>query len=172
MNHRLKHKHTTRCSLALGLSLLSVVIGLAGNAAAEDPHASGDHNGPRHRHVAGVFFGATQEHGEWLETVGLEYGYRIHQLVSVGLLVEHAVRKDNSTLVLAVAHLHPYRGILLGVGAGRKNPDDNYHTTGRVSLGYEFEFHGGWTLIPQVALDVIEHEGEEEVFGLTVGKFF
>ena len=124
------------------------------------------------RHALGIFVGATHAEDEYLETLGIEYGYYINETVELGLLAERAVREDDSTLVIAFAAIHPYRGLILGAGVGRKDPGDNRQNTLRLSLGYEFEVSHHWSFETQLHLDFIENEEDEEVLGVALLRRF
>ena len=124
------------------------------------------------KHALAAFVGVTREHGENRETIGVEYSYRINKSWSVGGVIERAERDKHSTLAIVFVHLWPYKGLFLGVGAGRKDPGDERENTLRGTIGYEFELGGGWSIAPQANLDVIENEENEEVYGIAFGKRF
>ena len=124
------------------------------------------------KHALAVFAGVTREHGENLETLGIEYSYRINESWSLGGVIERAEREQNSTLVIAFAHFWPYKGLYVGGGIGRKDPGDERENTFRATIGYEFELGGGWAIAPQANLDVIENAENEEVYGIAFGKRF
>ena len=119
-----------------------------------------------------AFIGVTREHSENRKTLGIEYSYRINKSRSVGGVIERAERDKDSTLAILFVHLWPYKGLFLGVGAGRKDPGDERENTFRGTIGYEFELGGGWSLAPQANLDLIENEENEEVYGIAIGKRF
>ncbi len=125
-----------------------------------------------YKHLLGLFVGVTREESESLETLGIEYAYRINRHWSIGALAERADREKASTLVLATVTLFPYKRWFIGGGVGRKDPGDERENTVRVSIGYEFEFDGGWGFAPQAAKDFIENEEDEEVYGITFYKLF
>lgn len=124
------------------------------------------------KHALAVFAGVTREHGENLDTLGIEYSYRLHERWSVGGVVERADREKNSTLVIAFVHFWPYQGLFVGGGIGRKDPGDERQNTFRATIGYEFEFAGSWSISPQANVDFIEHEENEEVYGIVFGRRF
>jgi len=134
----------------------------------EDTHAEEVH----HKHALGLFVGVTQEHDESLNTLGIEYSYRINRQWSVGGLIERADRETDSTLAIAFVHFWPWKGLFLGGGVGRKDPGDERENTARASLGYEWEFGGGWLINAQANLDFIENHDREEVYGIVFGKQF
>ncbi len=157
--------------IALWLSLGS--IGAFG-VSADEPESEGMHGGEEAhaKHALAVFLGATREHGEYRETLGVEYAYRINRLWSVGGVIERAERDKESTLAIVYVHLWPYKGLFLGPGVGRKDPGDERENTFRATIGYEFELGGGWSIAPQANLDVVENEENEEVYGVAFGKRF
>ncbi len=138
----------------------------------EDGEAHQEDEGHHYRHSLAVFGGVTREHGENLETLGIEYSYRLNDNWSMGAVIERAEREKNSTLAIVFVHLWPYRGLFLGVGVGRKDPGDERETTYRATIGYEFDLGNGWVIAPQANLDVIENHENEEVYGMAIGKEF
>ena len=152
----------------LCLSLCSIVV-IAAEHENEGTHDSEEIHG---KNALAVFLGVTRENSENLETLGIEYSYRINKLWSLGGVIERADREKDSTLVLAFAQLWPHRGLFLGAGIGRKDPGGAKENVLRATIGYEFEIGGGWTIAPQANLDVIENAENEEVYGATIGKQF
>ena len=162
----------SRClkSIVVGLWLSCVSIG----AIADESDSEGAHGGEEDhaKHVLAAFLGVTRESGENLETLGIEYSYRINKSWSLGGVIERAERDNDSTLAILFAHLWPYKGLFLGAGVGRKDPVDERENVLRGTIGYEFELSGGWSIAPQANLDVIENEENEEVYGIAFGKRF
>lgn len=154
---------------AIALCLFVSAGAIAGEAESEEAHSEEE---SRLKHTLAGFAGITRAADENRGTLGIEYSYRIHTNWSVGGVVERAERDDSSTLVIAFAHLWPYKGLFLGAGFGRKDPGDERENTIRASLGYEFELGKGWVIAPNVNLDVIENEENEEVYGVAFGKQF
>ena len=154
--------------VALWLSLGSI------GAIAGESDREGTHGGEEEhtKHALAAFLGVTREHGENLETLGIEYSYRINKSWSLGGVIERAERDKDSTLAILFAHLWPYKGLFLGAGVGRKDPVDERENVLRGTIGYEFELGGGWSIAPQANLDVIENEENEEVYGIAFGKRF
>jgi len=154
---------------------LAVIMGLAcplGLLANENEHEDTHAEEIHHKHALGLFVGVTQEHDESLNTLGIEYSYRINRHWSVGGLIERADRETNSTLAIAFVHFWPWKGLFLGGGVGRKDPGDERENTARASLGYEWEFGGGWLINAQANLDFIENHDREEVYGIVFGRQF
>ncbi len=160
--------YSRNITVALWLSLVSI------GAVADETGNAGTHGGKEThaKHALAAFLGVTREHGETLDTLGVEYSYRINKSWSVGGVVERADREKDSTLAIVFAHLWPYKGLFLGAGIGRKDPGDAKENTFRATIGYEFELGGGWFLAPQANLDIIEDHEDEEVYGAAIGKMF
>lgn len=161
-------RHLKYIAIALCLSL-----GSAG-AIADESQSQGTQSGEEDqgKHALAAFLGVTHEHGENLETLGIEYSYRINKSWSIGGVIERAEREKDSTLALLFAHLWPYKGLFLGAGVGRKDPGDERENVLRGTIGYEFELGKGWSFAPQANLDFIENEENEEVYGIALGKRF
>ncbi|UCH48111.1 MAG: hypothetical protein JSU95_19125 [Betaproteobacteria bacterium] len=156
-------------ALIVALSLLVSVNALAEETAGEEHHAAEESHG---KHALALFVGVTREHGDNLATLGIEYSYRFDEKWSVGGVIERADRDQDSTLVIAFLHFWPWKELFVGAGVGRKDPADERQNTLRATVGYEFELGGGWAIAPSVNLDVIEHEEDEEVYGISIGKRF
>ena len=154
---------------AVALCTLISTVAIADEAGSEGAHG-GEEN--HRKHALALFAGVTREHGENLDTLGIEYTYRIREKWSVGGVAERANREKNSTLLIAFVHYWPIKDLFVGAGIGRKDPDGKRENTLRATIGYEFEFPGGWSLAPQANLDFIEHEENEEVYGIAFGKRF
>jgi hypothetical protein len=152
----------------------TLAVLLSGTVFASEDGSNQDHAGEEGHspHTLAVFAGVTLEHGEYLDTLGLEYSYRVNQNWSVGGVIERADREKNSTLAVAFAHYWPYKGLFLGAGIGRKDPGDDRENTLRATIGYEFVFKGGWVLAPQANIDFIDGHDNEEVYGIAFGKLF
>lgn len=156
-------------TLAIAFCVLFSVAAIADETESETTHASEE---THRKHVLGLFAGVTREHGENLDTLGIEYSYRFAERWSVGGVVERADREQNSTLIIAFVHFFPYKELFVGAGFGRKDPGDERQNTVRATLGYEFVLRGGWIIAPQANVDFIENEENEEVYGIAFGKQF
>jgi hypothetical protein len=140
--------------------------------ASEAPDEGIHHDEEHHpKHILAVFAGTTIEGEHSRDTLGFEYSYRVNKNWSLGGVVERT-NEESSTLVIAFAHFWPYKGLFLGLGAGRKDPGDTRENTLRATIGYEFELAGGWAIAPEANLDVIKGHENEEVYGITIGKRF
>lgn len=120
------------------------------------------------RHALGVFVGATHAEDDYLETLGVDYGYFVNEKFEVGVVVERAVREDDSTLVIAFASLRLFGNFGIGAGIGRKDPGPDRKNTLRLSIFYDYELNEEWSLEPQFHVDFIEEEENEEVLGVAI----
>ena len=157
-------------------TLISVIwlssSSIAAVAAESESEMEHDSAAEHDRHKMGLFVGATYADDEYHETLGIEYTYRLTPSWSLGGVVERAEREKESTLILAFAHWWPYKGWYLGAGVGRKDPGEARENTIRTTIGYDFELRNGWVIAPELDLDFIEHNENEQVFGIGIGKEF
>lgn len=155
-------------SLIVVICLLLSSTAIADELEQSETHKGGGH----HKHTLGLFAGVTVEGHDDLTTLGIEYSYRFHENWTVGGVAERAEREKDSTLLIAFIHFWPYKGWVMGVGAGTKDPKGKTEAVYRATIGYEFEIGNGWVIMPQANLDVIENHEDEEVYGIAVGKTF
>jgi len=156
-------------ALAIAICVLFSAAAIAGETENEVNQSSEESEG---KNTLAVFAGVTRDGSENLATLGIEYSYRLHKNWSVGGVIERADREKNSTLVIAFVHLWPYKDLYVGAGIGRKDPGDERQNTVRATIGYEFEFVGSWSISPQANVDFVEHEENEGVYGIVIGKRF
>lgn len=170
----MKRKLRSTRKLARLWCLVTLAILIALPAMASDTGDAEEHGGEasHHKHALGLFLGVTREHSENHGTLGIEYAYRINRRWSVGGVIERADRERESTLGIVFVHYWPYKGLFFGGGIGRKDPVEERENVARATLGYEFEFHGGWMLNLQANLDFIENNDREEVYGVAFGRTF
>jgi hypothetical protein len=157
--------------LFITLFALLSVYAYANEATDSEIHHDGQPGEAHPKNVLAVFVGETIEGSHTRDTLGIEYAYRIHKNWSLGGVIERT-EEDHSTLVIAFAHYWPYKGLFLGLGAGRKDPGESRENTLRTTIGYEFELPRRWAISLQANLDVIEGHENEEVYGIAIGKEF
>lgn len=104
-------------------------------------------------------------------TLGIDYEYRVNQLIGVGAVVEYAFGELNATTLLAVADIHLWRGLALQVGPGVEFADDEVFAVGRIGALYEIVLANEFTISPQLHYDVSSGE-DTIVFGVAFGKAF
>lgn len=104
-------------------------------------------------------------------TLGIDYEYRISELLGVGFVVEHAFGEVDSTTLIAAADIHVWPGFAIQVGPGIEFAEGEEFLMGRIGTVYEFELGNGFTLAPQVHYDFSEGE-DAFVFGAAFGRAF
>lgn len=104
-------------------------------------------------------------------SLGVDYEYRVNQLLGLGVVVEHAFDGLDATTVLAVADVHLHGGLIMQLGPGVEFVEDHEIFVSRVGVLYEFEF-GRFTLSPQLHWDYHEHHENAVVAGLAFGFAF
>ncbi len=148
----------------------SVCIAHASEAVNEEQHAA-VHEPEHLKWSTGVFVGATEVHEEWESTLGFELAYHFNQNWSAFALIERSERKKDTTLEMLGLRLHPWKGLALVAGVGRKDPGEERESTVRLGLAYEIHLGNNWFLEPAIAVDTIDNE-EELVVGAYLGKKF
>ena len=125
-----------------------------------------------HKWAIGLFIGLTRAHSDNESTLGIELERILSPKWSIAGLVERADRNEDSTLLMALVGWRPWRGLTLQLGAGRKDPGNEREVVYRTGMSYEFELAPTWVLKPYIAVDFIQNEEDEEVFGFYIGKLF
>lgn len=129
-----------------------------------------EHGHPKN--AIALFMGATHAHGENEPTLGLEFGTNLNETWSIGGVIERSDRGKETTLLLAGVGWHPRQKMRLQLAVGRKDPSDSRENVLRTAMTYEYELAHHWFIKPYLAYDFIEHEEDEPVFGLYIGKLF
>lgn len=129
------------------------------------------HHMPHGRHHLSVFLGATNLEGTTAFTQGIDYEYRVNEVLGLGGVAEFAMGDIDATTLLAVADIHFDNGLIVQVGPGFEFGEEEDIFVARVGALYEFEF-GKYTVSPQVHYD--DHAGSEDAFvvGLAFGFSF
>jgi len=108
-------------------------------------------------------------------TLGVDYEYRVNELIGVGGVVEYAFGDIDALTLLAVADVHLWRGLAMQIGPGVEFVDDGEETEtfaiGRIGALYELEFGEGYTISPQFHYDISNGE-DAIVFGVALGLAF
>ena len=146
-----------------------LVIAVPSAAAAQEGEEEAE--GPHH---LSIIAGATiidEEDGESAFTLGLDYEYRVSELLGLGVVAEHAFGPIESTTLLAVADIHVWEGLAIQTGPGIEFVDDEEAFVVRLGALYEFELGGGFTLSPQVHYDFSDAE-DAVVLAVGFGRAF
>ena len=126
-----------------------------------------------HPHHLSLLTGATyvDEEGETAITFGVDYEYRVNELIGLGFVAEHAFGKVDATTLLAVADIHLSEGLAIQVGPGVEFAEDEEFFIGRLGALYEFELGEKLTFSPQLHYDFSEGP-DAIVFAIAVGQLF
>ncbi|MFT4860930.1 MAG: hypothetical protein ACI95C_000128 [Pseudohongiellaceae bacterium] len=153
--------------LASGLLLF-----LLASTAHGQPISSVESYGFEAPHHLSIFLGDTHIDGEGNNlTIGIDYEYRVSELLGLGVVVERAGGEIDATTALAVADIHFSSGVIMQVGPGFESHDSEQIFVARIGILYEFEL-GEFTLSPQLHWDY-HAEGESAlVAGLAFGFGF
>jgi hypothetical protein len=148
------------CAVVLSLSLSAAL-------AAENEHAH------HHPHHVGLFLGNTQDGEKHGFSVGLDYEYRLHDLVGIGALGEYAGGDFDHWVFGVPVLLHPYKGLVLKLtpGVEYKNTTSKSKFLVRTGMAYSFHLTDTWTLAPELSVDFVDEE-TVLVYGVSVGLGF
>ena len=125
--------------------------------------------GPNH---ISLFIGDTHIDGEGNNnTIGLDYEYRVSELLGLGAVYEKAYGELDATTSLLVADIHLDNGLIFQVGPGIERRHSENSGVGRAGMLYEFEMDR-FTLSPQLHWDYHEHGKNAVVVGLAFGLSF
>lgn len=141
-----------------------------------DKHPEQGSHSSKH-HIA-LFNGATTNfsHNSTSYTIGIDYEYRLSELVGLGLLVEYIAAKPEELLTGVIVFAHPYKGFKflaapLVIFSGEHheigheaNKETNFAF--RIGAGYDFHF-GKLSVGPSVNLDLGKTESLN--YGISVG---
>jgi hypothetical protein len=145
-----------------------LVVGIAFGASAawgEEPHWQ------EHPHHLALVVAGTTDEEETAFTLGVDYEYRLAQLVGLGAVVEYAFEDIDALTLIGVADVHVWRGFAIQTGPGVEFIDgESPEFVYRIGGLYEFEFEG-FTLSPQVHYDATTGE-DAVVYGISFGFGF
>ncbi len=126
-------------------------------------------HGPHH---LSMLLGNTHEGGGGDSfTAGIDYEYRVNELLGVGAIMERAYGELNATTMLAVADIHFQNGLIMQVGPGFERKDDDNVFVTRLGVLYEFEVEN-LTFSPQLHWDYHEGEPNAVIAGIGLGFSF
>ncbi|MFC1581075.1 hypothetical protein ACFL4N_09250 [Thermodesulfobacteriota bacterium] len=159
-------KKVKECWMLL-LTVLVISVWLS-HAAAEDGHV--DH-GDFHRHHMGLFLGNTQEDHEDGITVAADYEYRLTKQVGLGGIAEYIGGDFDAMVFAGLFYVHPYKGLRLVLGPGLETGGSETKYFFRAGVGYRFHVGKGWSITPEVNVDLFERD-DAFVYGVSVGRGF
>lgn len=154
-------------TLVLGALLPAGVSAEEHPAEEHDSHTSHENHDSHEPHsTVGIFIGDTNEDRRNGFTVGLEYEYRVSQLLGLGITAEHVAGEFDTNVFVAPIALHsgPWK---VYAGPGIEDGEEGSEFLMRVGLEYGFHF-GEYEISPQVDVDFVDGE-QLFVLGVVVG---
>ena len=132
--------------------------------------AGGEAEGPHH---LSLVIAATdiREEDETAFTLGIDYEYRVSELLGLGFVAEHAFGEVDSTTLIAAADVHLWQGFAIQLGPGVEFAEGEAFLMGRIGTIYEVELGSGFTIAPQFHYDFSDGE-DAVVFGAAFGRAF
>ena len=161
-------------------TVLVILFWLAVSAtpvAADELGTAEDHAAPHPHHLA-LFAGLGVESKTGHEdeegfAIGLEYEFRWSHRWGVGAVVEGLGQETvRNVLVVVPISFHPGGGWRLIAGPGMEFTPKKDKLALRLGAGYNFHIGSGWSLSPEVFLDLIETGENTWVAGLALGYGF
>ena len=152
--------------LLISFLLMSPVFAAQVESSSEQGHSI---HGPHHFSVLLADPNVSGEGDNF--TVGLDYEYRVNELLGVGAVVERAYGEIGATTLLTVADVHFQNGLIIQVGPGFERKGDHDVFVGRVGTLYEFEVEN-YTVSPQLHWDYHDGEANAIVAGIAFGFSF
>lgn len=149
-----------------------------GNAVEETaeiaPHEHEAHEFHRH-HVAILFGGATtsEEHRNDRHGFvgGLDYEYRFSRWVGVGAVMEGAAGNLRDGVFVGSVFLHPWKGLLLGVGPGLEFGSNGTEYLTRFAIAYQIPLWRRFSIAPDFSVDLVKTQ-PIYVYGVALGIGF
>jgi hypothetical protein len=158
------------------LGLVVIGFALAAPAQASEGHGGEEHAFPFH-HVSLFVGGASESRpataSEHDFALGAEYEVRLAPRWGIGALVEgvgHDTIRD--LVVLGLGSYHFGGGFRVVTGPGVEFGQDHDEFVFRIGTGYEVVYGTGFTLAPEINVDLIGDEKTTWVYGLAFGKEF
>lgn len=119
-----------------------------------------------------LFAGITDDRGDNVFSMGLDYEYHFSELIGVGALVDVAGGDVRSSVLGIPVFFHPVGGLFVLVAPGIEfQDDDDNEFLVRLGVGWEFELSEKWTLAPVFNIDFVDSE-EVYVYGVELGYRF
>lgn len=124
-------------------------------------------------HHLSIFIGDTHviDENEDGYTIGIDYEYRVNEVLGIGTVIEHAAQDIKANTILAVADIHTPIGLIFQIGPGYEFGEDENNPLFRFGGLYEFEYES-YTISPQVHFDMVKDEDNSLVFGFAIGRAF
>jgi len=140
----------------LRFTIVAVLIAVSGTAFAGEQSLA-------------LFVGITDDRGDNVFSLGLDYEYKFSEIFGLGGLLDHASGDVRSWVVGVPIFAHPVGGlvVLLAPGVEHQNDGDNEALV-RLGAGWEFEIGERFVLAPMFNVDFVDGD-KVYVYGIEFG---
>jgi len=122
-----------------------------------------------YRSKIGIFGGNTQDGHENGASFGVEYVYRMGNLLSIGGFAEYAGGDFDLWLLGLPLFIHPHAGWFFRLAPAAEIEHNEVRFVFSTSVGYDFEITPRWALAPEVSVDLNLREREfTQVYGVSL----
>ncbi len=153
----------------------------------DDKHHKHDDHGHHHKHHLAIFNGATTnfDHESTGYSLGVDYEYRISDLIGTGLIAEYVFTGEGEAIVGIPLFLHPVGNLKAlvapiainaekhehndGHGHDHHETEKEWHFGARIGLAYDFHL-GKLSIGPSVSTDIANTTAL--VYGIAIGIGF
>lgn len=150
------------------LFIVCLLISLPVDAAAES-ETEAESSEVEYRSKIGIFGGNTQDGHDHGASVGVEYMYRMGNLLSIGGFAEYAGGDFDLWLLGLPLFIHPHAGWFFRLAPCVEFGHGETLFVFRTSVGYDFEITPRWALAPEFSVDINRREREfTQVYGVTL----
>ena len=174
-------KRSLAMAIAWALASFSLLAGAEASDTAHPPETAAheheeheEHEGHRH-HVSLFLGGATtsEEHRNDRHGFvgGLDYEYRFSRWVGVGAVAEGAAGNLRDAVFVGSLFIHPWRGVVLGVGPGVEVTSAGSEYVTRFAIAYQIPLWRRLTIAPDFSVDLVKKE-PIFVYGVALGVGF
>ena len=116
-----------------------------------------------------LFAGITDDRGDNVFSMGLDYEYHLSELIGVGGLLDVAGGDVRSFVVGVPVFVHPVGGLLLLAAPGVEHQNDGSNEfLIRIGVGWEFEVGERFVLTPILNVDFVDGD-KVYVYGVAFG---
>ena len=120
-----------------------------------------------------VFGGATTRDGHTGGSVGLIYERELTPVWAVGFVAEVTPSLRDRLVTVPSLFIHPWKDLALTVAPGVQVEEDEASFVMRFGAGWDFELGKGWSIAPEINLDLVGDGGPPAfVYGLSLGFDF
>ena len=137
--------------------------------AAAESETEAESSEVEYRSKIGIFGGITQDGHDHGASVGVEYIYRMDDLISIGGFLEYAGGDFDLWLIGLPFFIHPHAGWFFRLAPAAEFEHDEVRFVFRTSVGYDFEITPRWAIAPEFNVDLNRRDREfTQIYGITL----